>query len=64
MLLEAKFMEEKALRSDGYPFGHFLPVGAGRVQQAAVDFIADDQPITEQDLAERLEAAYNELEAA
>ena len=57
-------MEEKALRSDGYPFGHLLPVGAGRVQQAAVDFVADDQPITEQDLAETPGDVYNEHAAA
>ena len=58
-------MEDKALIHGDWPFGYLLPVGAGEArQERTADFVADDQPITEQDLAEMLEAAYNELEAA
>ena len=58
-------MEEKALRSGDYPFGYLSSVGAGRAQQEpTADFVADDQPITEQDLAGKLRDAYNEFKAA
>ncbi len=58
-------MEEKALIHGDWPFGYLLPVGAGKSQQERIaDFVADDQPITEQDATGPLRAVGSELAAA
>ena len=58
-------MEEKALRSGDYPFGYLSPVGTGKPQQEpTADFVADDQPIRDQDLTETPRDVRDEFKAA
>lgn len=58
-------VEEKALIHGDWPFGYLLPAGAGKAQQElTVNFVADDQQITEQDVTGPLRTVDSELAAA